>query len=118
MINNMTALTRDISLNQAFKEFKGNADFRDMLESGNFRFADNCFVINNNKYTEPDKDGKYILTDYARQFPDECILLFGYTMKTVIAGTNMSVPANMIGITDVETDVKLKSAVNSMLPCF
>lgn len=106
MINNINTLTKNISLDEAFKEFKDNVDFRNILESENFRFVDNCFVINDNKYVKYSQTEGYILTDYAQQFPDECTLLFGYTIKNVIAGTNISVPSNMIGMTDVETEYK------------
>ena len=106
MIDDTNVLTRSISLNEAFKEFKENVDFRNILESGNFRFVDDCFVINDDKYIGRNQEGKYIFTDYARQFPEECTLSFGYTMKTVIAGTNISVPPNINGITDFETEYK------------
>jgi len=106
MIDNLKVFTKNISLNEAFKEFKENADFRNILESGNFRFINNCFVINDIKYTRKDCRGKYILTDYALDFSEECTLLFGCTMESVIVGTDTSLPPNMLGMTEVETEYK------------
>ena len=106
MIDDINVLTRSISLNEAFKEFKENVDFRNILESGDFRFVDDCFVINDDKYIGRSQEGKYVLTAYAKQFAEECTLSFEYAMKTVIAGTNISGPPNMIGMTDVETEYK------------
>lgn len=101
-------LTRHISLEHAFYEFSKNADFRELLQSGKFRFVENAFVINDPKYIRQDDAGNSRLTPYAIKYPQECTLLFEYTVPVNFFHTNVGkMPANMLGfLTRVETEYK------------
>lgn len=101
-------LTRHISLEHAFYEFSKNDAFRELLQSGKFRFVENAFVINNPKYIRQDDEGNSRLTPYAIKHPQECTLLFEYAVPVNFFHTNVGkLPANMMGfLTRVETEYK------------
>jgi hypothetical protein len=60
-----------------------------------FRYVDNAFVINDPKYIRRDNDGTFKLTPYAVKNPQECTLLFEYTVS--VTGDHEKLPASMIG---------------------
>ena len=98
-------LTRHISHEQAFYEFCKNDAFRELLQSGMFRYVDNAFVINDQKYVKQNDDGVFKLTTYAIKHPQECILLFEYAVS--VTADPSVFPAGMFGfLTRVETDYK------------
>lgn len=101
-------LTRHISLEHAFYEFSKNDAFREMLQSGMFRYVDNAFVINDPKYIMQGEDGRFRLTPYAIKHPQECTLLFQYAVSMGLIYTDTGkFPANMLGyLTRVETEYK------------
>lgn len=101
-------LTRHITLEHAFYEFSKNAAFRELLQSGKFRFVENAFVINDTKYIRQDDEGNSRLTPYAIKHPQECTLLFEYAVPVNFFQTNLGkIPANMMGfLTRVETEYK------------
>lgn len=96
-------LTRHISHEHAFSEFSKNDGFRELLQSAMFRYVDNAFVINDPKYVHQVDDGVYKLTPYAINHPQECTLLFKYTVSVTIDPTKFQ--SSMLGfLTRVETD--------------
>ncbi|MDR1542001.1 MAG: ImmA/IrrE family metallo-endopeptidase [Clostridiales bacterium] len=98
-------LTRHVSLEHAFYEFSKNDGFREMLQSGMFRFVEDAFVINDPKYVRQDENGKFRLTPYAVKHPQECTLLFEYAVS--VAADPGKFPATVLGyLTRVETDYK------------
>ena len=98
-------LTRHISHEHAFSEFCKDGGFRELLQSGMFRYVDNAFVIDDPKYVQQANDSIYKLTSYAINHPQECTLLFEYTVSTVIDPSKFQ--SNMLGfLTRVETDYK------------
>ena len=98
-------LTRHISHEHAFSEFSKNDGFRELLQSGMFRYVDNAFVINDPKYVHRADDGIYKLTAYAINHPQECTLLFEYTVSVTIDPSKFQ--SSMVGfLTRVETDYK------------
>ena len=98
-------LTRHISHEHAFSEFSKNDGFRELLQSGMFRYVDNAFVISDPKYVQRTEDGIYKLTPYAINHPQECTLLFKYTVSVTIDPSKYQ--SSMVGfLTRVETDYK------------
>lgn len=98
-------LTRHISHEHAFYEFSKNDGFRELLQSGMFRYVDNAFVINDPQYIQKDEEGTFQLTPYAVTHPQECTLLFEYVV--LVAADPGRFPAGMLGfLTRVETDYK------------
>jgi Zn-dependent peptidase ImmA (M78 family) len=98
-------LTRHISVDQAFYEFSKNDGFRELLQSGMFRYVDNAFIINDPKYIKVDRQGKLKLTAFAINNPQECTLLFEYAVS--VATDPGKLPASMMGfLTRIETDYK------------
>ena len=67
--------TYEISLEDSFKIYSENEKFRDVVSKGGFVYCENRFVINNEKYVMR-KDGKTLMTDYARRNEIECCLIF------------------------------------------
>lgn len=71
-----------ISTEDAFHEYSNNAEFRELIDSGLFRYVDGYFVINDSAYVTENEDGHYVLTDYASVFLDQinqavqCFFLF------------------------------------------
>lgn len=68
----------NITDTDAFFEYAENPEFRELINSGLFCFADGYFVINDEKYITIDDDGKYHLNDYAWEHLPECTLQFTY----------------------------------------
>jgi hypothetical protein len=68
----------NISPRDAFYEYCDNEKFRDIVDSGLFVYADEYFVINDEKYVTVESGGAYSLTDYAWNNLAECTLQFTY----------------------------------------
>jgi hypothetical protein len=99
-------LTRHITLEHAFYEFSRNAQFREILQSGHFRHVEDTFVINDQKYISKDKNGVFKLTKYAIEHPQECTLIFEYTVNSGY-GKAINDSLNAVGLMDrVETAYK------------
>jgi len=99
-------LTRHITFEHAFYEFSKNVAFREMLQSGHFRFVENAFVINNPKYLCQEENGEFKLTKYAIEHQQECTLLFEYSVN-LIYGSVAKTSSNTLGfLTRVETEYK------------
>ena len=79
-------LTRHITLEHAFYEYSRNTAFREMLQSGYFRFVEDAFVINHPKYIFQDDGGIYRLTKHAIEHQQECTLLFEYAVNLSYGG--------------------------------
>lgn len=74
--NTGETLTYEINIKEAFKEFVKNKEFKKYLETGNFIYRENRFVINHPKYVTFDKEGRAKLTDYAKKNGKECFVVF------------------------------------------
>lgn len=73
--------TYEISAQDAFRIYYGNEKFRNILSKGGFVYCENRFVINHKKYITH-KDGKMVLTDYAKTHESECCLIFDLVLVT------------------------------------
>ena len=82
-----TPIHRYIDLHDAFYEYRTNAKFRQLLNSGRFIYADGYFVINDEQFVSREDDGRYILTDYSWAHLDECTLQFSWQTITPEAAT-------------------------------
>jgi Zn-dependent peptidase ImmA (M78 family)/transcriptional regulator with XRE-family HTH domain len=98
-------LTRHITIEHAFYEYSRNAAFREMLQSGYFRFVEDAFVINHPKYIYQDEEGKYRLTKYAIEHQQECTLLFEYAINLSYGSTEKPTTTFSF-LTSVETNYK------------
>jgi len=67
-----------VSKSDAFYEYCANKEFRKLVDSGNFRYVDGYFVINDETFLHLDDNGIYTLTDYAWANLDECALKFAW----------------------------------------
>jgi len=74
-------LTRHVDLCVAFEEYQKNEAFREILGSGNFRYVEGEFVLDDELYCVKNASGSYILTKYARDNPSKCALLFTYKVS-------------------------------------
>jgi hypothetical protein len=77
---NCFSTTTSISLNDAFREYRENTDFRELMDSGAFRYVERHFVLNDNRYIA-ELYGRAALTNYARSHQRECCLTF--TLRNV-----------------------------------
>lgn len=60
----------------AFYAYRTSNEFRNLIDSGLFRYVDGYFVINDEQYIERNNEGKPTLTDYAWANLNECTLQF------------------------------------------
>jgi hypothetical protein len=68
-----------ISPRDAFYEYSDNEEFRRVIDSGQFVYADGYFAINDEKYVVArNQNGEYSLTAYAWDNLAECTLQFTY----------------------------------------
>lgn len=98
-------LTRHITIEHAFYEYSRNAAFREMLQSGYFRFVEDAFVINHPKYIYQDEEGVYRLTKHAIEHQQECTLLFEYAVNLSYGGAEKSA-TTLSFLASVETNYK------------
>jgi len=98
-------LTRHITLEHGFYEYSRNAAFREMLQSGYFRFVEDAFVINHPKYICQDEEGIYRLTKYAIERQQECTLLFEYAVNLSYGVVEKATPS-LSFMASVETSYK------------
>ena len=68
-------LTQTISSDQLFQLFCDSQEFRNYLHPGLYIFIENHLVLNDSKYVK-NVNGRLYLTDYARNHPQECCLVF------------------------------------------
>ena len=67
-----------VAPDEAFIEYLRDDDFRELIDSGRFRYADGHFVVNDERYLSKSQDGRLSLTAYAWLHLDECTLQFVY----------------------------------------
>lgn len=67
-----------ISSRDAFYEYHDNPEFRELINSGLFVYANNFFVINDPKYVIIRPDGSFAMTDYGWKNLGECTIQFTY----------------------------------------
>ena len=65
-----------ISREDVFYEYSTNESFRELLDSGKFKYVDGYIIINDKKYIQKDESGKYTLTKYAWDNLEECTISF------------------------------------------
>lgn len=71
-----------LTQSDAFCAYRTNSEFRDLIDSGLFRYVSGYFVINDEQYIERDDNGRYELTDYAWSNLDACTLQFTWESIT------------------------------------
>lgn len=59
-----------------FYEYCVNADFRDLMDSGCFRYVDGYMALDDKKYVQSERSGVYELTQYAEEHLEECVIHF------------------------------------------
>lgn len=71
-----------------FKAYCFDCEFKKMLDSGQFIFADRHLVLNNEKYIARDQFGNATLSEYALSHMDECCVIFskGYSYQSKYQG--------------------------------
>ena len=72
---------RRLDVVEMFAQYAADKTFRDLLDSGLYRYLRGFVIRNDPKYIS--EDG---LTEYARQHPDECILTFREAYETQVEG--------------------------------
>jgi len=77
--------TFSLSAQDAALERFINPELRALTDIGDYLFIDNHYVYNAPLYVQPDENGKFDLTDYARSHMDECCLVFNMTIKSKVA---------------------------------
>lgn len=65
-----------INREDAFYAYSNDPEFRNLIDSGLFRYVDGYFVIDDAAYIEYDESVNYSLTDYAWSHLEECTLQF------------------------------------------
>ena len=67
--------TYDINVHEMLGLYERCDEFKKIMKIGNFIFCENRVVIRHEKYITV-KDGKTVLTDYAKNNESECCLIF------------------------------------------
>lgn len=65
-----------ITSKDLIREYCKNPAFKDVIDSGQFRFVDGYLVLDDEKYLTNSADGKWHMTEYADQHLLECVLNF------------------------------------------
>ena len=73
----------EISPVRVLREYQRNVAFRKALESGQYAYAEFCFVLRDSRYLERGDNGELKLTRRAKQNREECCLAFRTERKTV-----------------------------------
>ena len=71
-----------------FKAYCFDREFKKLIDSGQFIFADRHLVLNNEKYIARDQSGNATLSEYALSHMDECCVVFskGYSYQSKYQG--------------------------------
>lgn len=71
-----------------FKAYCLDREFKKLIDSGQFVFADRHLVLNNEKYIARDQTGNATLSEYALSHMDECCVVFskGYSYQSKYQG--------------------------------
>lgn len=77
----MPELTYEISVQDAFRIYRENEEFRKFLKSGHFIHCEDRFVVAHPKYVFKNKDGVASLTEYAKTHESECCIVFTIVNK-------------------------------------
>ena len=80
--------TFTIPYSDLFKAYCFDRNFKKLIDSGQFVFADHHLVLNNDKYVMNNQAGNATLSDYALSHMDECCIVFtkGYTYQSKYQG--------------------------------
>lgn len=67
-----------------FKAYCFDREFKKLIDSGQFIFADRHLILNNEKYIARDQSGNTTLSEYALSHMDECCVVFskGYSYQS------------------------------------
>ena len=71
-----------------FKAYGFDPEFKKLIDSGRFIFADRHLVLNNEKYIVKDQSGNATLSEYALSHMEECCVVFtkGYSYQSKYQG--------------------------------
>lgn len=71
-----------------FKAYCFDREFKKLIDSGQFIYADRHLVLNNEKYIARDQSGNATLSEYALSHMDECCVVFskGYSYQSKYQG--------------------------------
>lgn len=75
------AVRTRLDIVEMFTQYASDSTFRDLLDSGIYRYLKGYVVRNDPKYIEDER-----LTDYAREHPGECIMTFREQYRTAGVG--------------------------------
>ncbi len=75
-----------------FKAYCFDSQFKKLIDSGKFIFADCHLVLNNEKYIARDQSGNATLSEYALLHMDECCVVFskGYSYQSKYQGQGIT----------------------------
>ena len=90
-----------ISIPEVLKEYERNKKFRDLILTENFVYINDSYVCNDPRYINFQKNGTLILTDYAKERPEDCSLAFDETTAYTVFKTS-----KRVGSGDVNVDVE------------
>lgn len=67
-----------VGQSDAFYAYCTDSEFRNLVDSGLFRYVNGYFVIDDEQFISKDENGTYSLTDYAWSHLSECTLQFSW----------------------------------------
>lgn len=80
--------TFTIPYTDLFKAYCFDREFKKLIDTGHFVFADRHLVLNDERYITRDQDGDAVLSEYALSHMDECCVVFtkGYSYQSKYQG--------------------------------
>lgn len=79
----------EIGIMDAVNEFLRSTAFQKALRSGRYRYADNCFVLRDERFSYLTEDGSASLTDHAKRHRERCCLPFVFKRAIPSGSTGM-----------------------------
>lgn len=70
-----------IGIQDAYKEYQRNRNFREVIDTGAFKYVEGYYVLNEEKYVQTNSIGKDVLTEYANNHLSDCVLDFRLTLE-------------------------------------
>jgi len=79
----MRDLTLNITIPEAYREYKVNREFKELLQTGAFVFVDGKYILNAEAYISTATNEGLQLTDYAVEVMSDCALVFESKVTSV-----------------------------------
>lgn len=111
----LTLSAIDLAYVYASESLKGGK-FKDLFDQGKLKYVEGSVCLNDPKYIAQHDNGRFSLTDYARQHKDECCLKFDLAFKTTATfGTTSKTALYRKRIKDLIPEISFNAVENGQI---